>query len=82
PEYATKSMGMDISAAGQLVGNFWTSYMIGMWAFSFILRFFDLQRILMVLAALATLLMYWFVSSTEPGMLKWIIIGLGFFSSA
>ena len=77
PEYATKSM-----AAGQLVGNFWTSYMIGMWAFSFILRFFDLQRILMVLAALATLLMYWFVSSTEPGMLKWIIIGLGFFSSA
>ena len=82
PEYATKSMGMDISAAGQLVGNFLTSYMIGMWAFSFILRFFDLQRILMVLAALATLLMYWFVSSTEPGMLKWIIIGLGFFSSA
>ncbi|AUX91974.1 MFS transporter TsgA [Mixta gaviniae] len=82
PEYATKSMGMDISAAGQLVGNFWTSYMIGMWAFSVILRFFDLQRILMVLAALATLLMYWFVSSNEPGMLKWIIIGLGFFSSA
>jgi TsgA-like MFS transporter len=82
PEYATKTMGMDISAAGQLVGNFWTSYMIGMWAFSFVLRFFDLQRILMVLAALATLLMYWFVSSSEPTMLKWIIIGLGFFSSA
>ena len=82
PEYATKSMGMDISAAGQLVGNFWTSYMIGMWVFSFVLRFFDLQRILMVLAALATVLMYWFVSSSEPGMLKWIIIALGFFSSA
>ncbi|GLR07831.1 MFS transporter TsgA [Mixta theicola] len=82
PEYATKTMGMDISAAGQLVGNFWTSYMIGMWVFSFVLRFFDLQRILMVLAALATLLMYWFVSSSEPGMLKWIIIALGFSSSA
>ncbi|ARJ41582.1 MFS transporter TsgA [Pantoea alhagi] len=82
PEYATKTMGMDISAAGQLVGNFWTSYMIGMWVFSFVLRFFDLQRILMVLAALATLLMYWFVSSSEPDMLKWIIIALGFFSSA
>ncbi|UQY44463.1 MFS transporter TsgA [Erwinia sp. PK3-005] len=82
PEYATKTMGMDISAAGQLVGNFWTSYMIGMWVFSFVLRFFDLQRILMVLAALATLLMYWFVSSSDAGMLKWIIIGLGFFSSA
>ena len=82
PEYATKTMGMDISAAGQVVGNFWTSYMIGMWVFSFVLRFFDLQRILTVLAALATILMYWFVSSSEPGMLKWIIIGLGFFSSA
>ena len=82
PEYATKTMGMDIVAAGQLVGNFWTAYMVGMWVFSFVLRFFDLQRILTVLAALATLLMYWFVSSSDAAMLKWIIIALGFGSSA
>lgn len=82
PEYATKNMGMDIAAAGQLVGNFWTAYMIGMWVFSFLLRFFDLQRILMVLAGLATLLMYWFVSSNDAGMLRWIIMILGFSSSA
>ncbi|HAI06990.1 MULTISPECIES: MFS transporter TsgA [Pantoea] len=82
PEYATKVMGMNIDNAGQLVGSFWTAYMVGMWAFSFLLRFFDLQRILMVLAGLATLLMYWFVSSQDAGMLKWIIMVLGFSSSA
>lgn len=82
PEYATKTMGMDIAGAGQLVGNFWTAYMIGMWVFSFLLRFFDLQRILMVLAGLATVLMYWFVSSQDAGMLRWIIMVLGFSSSA
>ncbi|QKJ85316.1 MFS transporter [Paramixta manurensis] len=82
PEYATKTMGMDITAAGQLVGNFWTSYMVGMWVFSFVLRFFDLQRIVMVLAGLATVLMYWFVSSNDASMLKWIIMILGFSSSA
>ncbi len=82
PEYATKTMGMDITSAGQLVGNFWTAYMVGMWVFSFLLRFFDLQRILMVLAGLATLLMYWFVSSRDASMLSWIIMILGFSSSA
>ncbi|KAA5930876.1 MFS transporter TsgA [Pantoea sp. Bo_2] len=82
PEYATKVMGMNINDAGQLVGSFWTAYMVGMWAFSFLLRFFDLQRILMVLAGLATVLMYWFVSSSDAGMLKWIIMILGFSSSA
>lgn len=82
PLYATKTMGMDISQAGGLVGNFWTSYMIGMWAFSAILRFFDPQRIVTVLALLATALMYWFVTSTDASMLKWIIISLGFCSSA
>ena len=82
PEYATKTMGMDIASAGQLVGNFWTAYMVGMWVFSFLLRFFDLQRILMVLAGLATVLMYWFVSSNDASMLSWIIMILGFSSSA
>ncbi len=82
PQYATKSMGMDLTQAGGLVGNFWTSYMIGMWAFSAILRFFDPQRIVTLLALLSTGLMYWFVSSTDASMLKWIMISLGFCSSA
>ncbi|WP_017350026.1 MFS transporter TsgA [Pantoea sp. A4] len=81
PEYA-KTQGMNIDDAGKLVSNFWTAYMIGMWVFSYLLRFFDMQRIVMVLAAVSTLLMFWFVSSTEVTMLHWIIMLLGFFSSA
>ncbi len=82
PEYATKNFNMDISQAGQLVSNFWISYMIGMWVFSFILRFFDLQRIVTVLAALATLAMYLFVSTDNPAYLSYYILTLGFVSSA
>ncbi|EEQ02819.1 Protein tsgA [Yersinia rohdei ATCC 43380] len=82
PEYATKNFNMDISQAGQLVSNFWISYMIGMWVFSFILRFFDLQRIVTILAALATLAMYMFVSTNNPEHLSYYILALGFVSSA
>jgi len=80
PEYA-KTLGMSINEAGKLVSDFWLSYMLGMWAFSFILRFFDLQRILTVLAAVATILMYLF-NHGEPDNLSWFILALGFFSSA
>ena len=80
PEYA-KGLGMSLNDAGTLVSNFWMSYMFGMWAFSFILRFFDLQRILTVLAALATVLMYLFITGT-PEHMPWFILALGFFSSA
>ncbi|WP_455426622.1 MFS transporter TsgA [Dryocola sp. LX212] len=80
PEYA-KSLGMSINDAGTLVSDFWMSYMVGMWIFSFILRFFDLQRILMVLAGAATVLMYFF-NTGEPAHLAWFILALGFFSSA
>ena len=80
PEYA-KSLGMDLGDAGKLVSDFWMSYMFGMWAFSFILRFFDLQRILTVLAGMATVLMYLFITGT-PEHMAWFILTLGFFSSA
>jgi TsgA-like MFS transporter len=77
PEYATKSFNMDIGQAGKLVSDFWTSYMVGMWVFSFILRFFDLQRIVTVLAALATGAMYLFVSTDNPEHLGYYIMALG-----
>ena len=80
PEYA-KGLGMSLNDAGTLVSNFWMSYMVGMWAFSFILRFFDLQRILTVLAGLAAILMYVFNTGT-PAHMAWSILALGFFSSA
>ncbi len=80
PEYA-KSLGMNVTQQGQLVSRFWMSYMFGMWAFSVILRFFDLQRILTALAGLAAVLMYCFNTSTAAHM-PWFILALGFFSSA
>ena len=80
PEYA-KGLGMSLNDAGKLVRDFWMSYMFGMWAFSFILRFFDLQRILTVLAGLATVLMYLFINGS-PEHMPWFILALGFFSSA
>lgn len=82
PEYATKNLGVQISDAGQLVGNFWTAYMVGMWVFSVVLRFVDLQKILVVITALATALMYWFTHTETVAMLHIIIMILGFFSSA
>lgn len=80
PEYA-RSLGMSLNDAGKLVSDFWMSYMFGMWAFSVILRFFDLQRILTVLAGVATVLMYGFIAG-KPEHMVWFILTLGFFSSA
>ena len=70
PEYA-KTLGMSLADGGKLVSDFWMSYMIGMWSFSFILRFFDLQRILT----------YLFINGS-PEHMPWFILTLGFFSSA
>lgn len=82
PTYAAKQFNMDITQAGSLVSNFWTAYMVGMWVFSVVLRFFDLQRIVTVLAGASTLLMYLFISTSDASMLHYTILGLGFVSSA
>lgn len=82
PEYVMTSFGMNISQGGKLVSNFWASYMIGMWVFSYILRFFDLQRILTVLSFLSTVAMYYFVDTQNHYYLSYYIIALGFVSSA
>ncbi|MCC3702560.1 MFS transporter TsgA [Rouxiella badensis] len=82
PEYVTKTFNLDINQAGKLVSDFWTSYMIGMWVFSVVLRFFDLQRIVTLLTALATVAMYLFISTANPAHLTYAILGLGFVSSA
>ena len=82
PEYVTKTFNLDINQAGKLVSDFWTSYMIGMWVFSFVLRYFDLQRIVTLLTALATVAMYLFISTDNPAHLVYAILALGFVSSA
>lgn len=82
PEYATSRFHMDIQQTGGLVSNFWTAYMVGMWVFSALLRFFDLQRIVTVLAALSAVIMYLFIHAGDPALLPWCLLGLGFVSSA
>lgn len=82
PEYVYKSFGMDISKAGKLISDFWISYIIGMWVFSYVLRFFDLQRIVTLMAALSTIAMYLFVNTDNAQYLGCYIIALGFVSSA
>lgn len=82
PEYATRRFQMDIRQVGELVSHFWTAYMVGMWVFSALLRFFDLQRIVTVLAALSAAFMYLFIHAADPVWLLWCLLALGFVSSA
>lgn len=82
PEYARQNIGMNIQSAGHLVSNFWLSYMIGMWCFSYILKFIDLQVALTILSGISTSLMYYFIHNHSMILFNIIIIALGFFSSA
>lgn len=82
PEFAIQIIGTSIFDAGKLVSYFWMAYMVGMWFFSFILKFFDLQKMTTFLTGASCLFMYLFIHNTNYSYLKWIIILLGFFSSA
>ncbi|HET9678701.1 MAG TPA: MFS transporter TsgA [Buchnera sp. (in: enterobacteria)] len=83
PEYIHKIIKLNsIKLSGKLVSNFWMSYMIGMWFFSFLLKSFDLQKILSMLSGISTIIMFCFLHSKKIIILKCAIIILGFFSSA
>lgn len=82
PEYATKTLAMSISSAGELVSYFWGAYMIGMWIFSIVMKRFDIHYFVLVLSGLATLLMLGFNMDSNTDHLLIIISVLGFFSSA
>ncbi|WP_343153571.1 MFS transporter TsgA [Buchnera aphidicola (Mindarus keteleerifoliae)] len=82
PEYATQLLKLNIKEAGKLVSFFWMSYMIGMWFFSLILKFFDLQKILVLLTGTSSFIMYLFIGANNLKLLSITIISLGFFSSA
>lgn len=82
PQYATEVININIKKTGNLVSSFWMSYMIGMWFFSFIIKFFNLKRIFIFLTGISTVLMYFFIHSKSFLILQCIIISLGFFSSA
>lgn len=82
PKYATDNLGYQIEQSGQLVSNFWTAYMVGMWVFSYILKLIDLQKILVILTAVSSLFIFYFTHTENKQLLTLLMIGLGFFSSA
>lgn len=82
PNYASTSLHYQIDQSGQLVSHFWTAYMVGMWVFSFLLRFLDLQKVLVILSGISAVLIYCFTHTQQPETLTLIIMALGFFSSA
>lgn len=82
PQYVTETMSVEIKKTGTLVSSFWMSYMIGMWCFSVLIKYFDLHRIFIFLIGISTILMFFFIHSQNFKEQQWIIINLGFFSSA
>ncbi|WP_413726447.1 MFS transporter TsgA [Sodalis sp. RH16] len=82
PEYAALNFGMSQQQTGGLVSQFWIAYMLGMWVFSAVLRFTDLQRMVTLLAALSAVIMYLFIATDRPAHLHYYLLGLGFISSA
>ncbi|QCI19050.1 MFS transporter TsgA [Buchnera aphidicola] len=82
PQYATENMHINIKKTGNLVSDFWMAYMIGMWFFSFIIKFFNLKHIFVFLSGISAVLMYVYIHNSNYLIMKYIIISLGFFSSA
>lgn len=82
PEYVISRFNMSIQQASRLVSNFWTAYMVGMWVFSVLLRFFDLQHVVTLLTAASSVIMYLFIGADNPNNLSCFLLGLGFVSSA
>lgn len=81
PQYVQQNLHMSVEEAGTMVARFWMSYMFGMWALTVVLRYVDMQKLVVVLALLAATFMYMFNTSTAAHMGYWII-ALGFVSSA
>lgn len=82
PQYATEIMNINIKKTGNLVSDFWMAYMIGMWFFSFIIKFFNLKHIFVFLSGVSAILMYVYIHNENYLIMKYTIISLGFFSSA
>jgi len=82
PQYTKEIININIKKTGTLVSNFWMAYMIGMWCFSFIIKFFNLHRMFIFLTGISSILMYFFIYSKSYLIMQYAIISLGFFSSA
>ncbi|WP_343190273.1 MFS transporter TsgA [Buchnera aphidicola (Mollitrichosiphum nigrofasciatum)] len=82
PIYVNKYINLNIIQSGNIISEFWTSYMIGMWFFSIIIKFFNFKKLIANLMLISTILIYLFNHTYHYQLLQYIIITLGFFSSA
>ncbi|WP_343187727.1 MFS transporter TsgA [Buchnera aphidicola (Periphyllus koelreuteriae)] len=81
PEYSIKYINIDIEKSNKIVSSFWLSYIIGMWFFSYFLKFCNLQKIIIFLSGISTIIMFCFIQNTNYLFSLFIISLLGFFSS-
>ncbi|WP_343192556.1 MFS transporter TsgA [Buchnera aphidicola (Taiwanaphis decaspermi)] len=82
PEYTNKILGIKIQYSAKIISTFWFSYMIGMWFFSFLIKYFDLYKITTFLIGTSTIIMYIIIHIKNIIYLKILVMILGFFSSA
>ncbi|WP_367670714.1 MFS transporter TsgA [Sodalis-like secondary symbiont of Drepanosiphum platanoidis] len=82
PLYVTSQFNVKMEYSSRLVSYFWTSYMIGMWVFSILLRYFNLQYTITILTAISSYIIYLLINSTNLCMFPSYLCFLGFFSSS
>ncbi|WP_343155114.1 MFS transporter TsgA [Buchnera aphidicola (Kurisakia onigurumii)] len=82
PEFLLKNKKIILERSGNIISTFWTFYMIGMWFFSFFLKFYNIQKLQNFLLLISSISMYIFIHSNNIKILYCSIIMLGFFSSA
>ncbi|CAL4324255.1 Protein TsgA [Buchnera aphidicola (Periphyllus testudinaceus)] len=81
PEYSAKYLYINMKQSSKIISSFWFSYMIGMWFFSYFLKFYNFKKIIIFLSGISTLIMFCFIQNTNYPLALFLISLLGFFSS-
>ncbi|NIH16464.1 MAG: MFS transporter TsgA [Buchnera aphidicola (Periphyllus lyropictus)] len=82
PENSIKNMNITIEKSSTIISSFWINYMIGMWFFSYIIKFFNLKKIILFLSSISTIIMFLFIQNKNYYLSLFLISLLGFFSSS
>ncbi|UDG80263.1 MFS transporter TsgA [Candidatus Annandia pinicola] len=82
PTYVKNFIKIDSLNENKIASIFWFFYMLGMWFFSYINKILDLQKILIFLTGMSSLFIFIFLQCNNFNLLSFIMIFIGFFSSA
>jgi TsgA-like MFS transporter len=82
PEYTIQNIHINIKESSHMISSFWTNYMIGMWFFSYFLKFFNLKKIIIYLSGLSTIIIFLFLQNNHYLLLLFLLSLLGFISSS